>query len=110
MGAIYPASEAGNMLAVQPMPGYDAVVANSPSPQFTQILHDTNDYLQANKGAAADFNTLRDISEREANLLDEEIQAQSFYTVVSGAAGHVRGRNPGADCAGQSIWAGYGQF
>ena len=70
---------------------YDAVVANAPSSQFTQILTDTNDYLRANKGAAADFNTLRDISERENMLLDEEIQAQISTPLYLGLLGTFGG-------------------
>lgn len=97
IGAMYPASvqlriekastatEAGTSLL------YDAVAADAPTPQFTQILTDTNDYLQANKGAAADFNTLRDISEREANLLDEEIQAQVSTPLYLGLLGTFGG-------------------
>ncbi|MDO7877600.1 hypothetical protein Q5H93_22870 [Hymenobacter sp. ASUV-10] len=70
---------------------YDAVRATSASPEFTQILNDTNDYLQANKGAAADFDTLRDISEREATLLDEEIQAQISTPLYLGLLGTFGG-------------------
>jgi hypothetical protein len=70
---------------------YDAVRAAGASPAFTQILNDTNDYLQANKGAAADFDTLRDISEREATLLDEEIQAQISTPLYLGLLGTFGG-------------------
>ncbi len=70
---------------------YDAVAANAASPQFGQVLTDTNDYLRANKGAAADFNTLRDISEREANLLEEEIQAQIATPLYLGLLGTFGG-------------------
>ena len=71
---------------------YDAVrLTGEASPQFAQILHDTNDYLQANKGAAAAFDTLRDISEREANLLDEEIQAQISTPLYLGLLGTFGG-------------------
>lgn len=79
-------SEAGDSLR-----RYDAVAATAPSPQFTQILTDTNDYLQANQGAAADFNTLRDISEREANLLDDEVQAQISTPLYLGLLGTFGG-------------------
>lgn len=88
VAALYPAKES---LSVQPADGYDAVAASRVSPQFTQILHDTNDYLQANKGAAADFDTLRDISEREADLLDEEIQAQISTPLYLGLLGTFGG-------------------
>lgn len=70
---------------------YDAVQASSSGEEFTRILNDTNDYLQANKGAAADFDTLRDISEREATLLDEEIQAQISTPLYLGLLGTFGG-------------------
>ena len=70
---------------------YDAVRASAGSAQFAQILADTNDYLQANKGAAADFDALRDISERESDLLDEEIQAQIATPLYLGLLGTFGG-------------------
>ena len=83
---------AGQPLARPAAPAqYDAVAATAPSPQFAQILTDTNDYLRTNKGAAADFNNLRDISEREANLLDEEIQAQISTPLYLGLLGTFGG-------------------
>jgi hypothetical protein len=70
---------------------YDALTVNRPSPEFSQIITDTNDYLRANKGAAADFNTLRDISEREASLLDQEIEAQISTPLYLGLLGTFLG-------------------
>lgn len=40
---------------------------------FGEILHSTNDYLRKNKGAAADFSILKDISERHLEKFDNEI-------------------------------------
>lgn len=40
---------------------------------FGEILHSTNDYLLKNKGAAADFGILKDISERHLEKYDNEI-------------------------------------
>jgi len=100
VAAMYPAREALAVVPVAPddsLPdddtvGYDAVgLYGEPSLQFAQILDDTNDYLQANKGAAAAFDTLRDISEREANLLDEEIQAQISTPLYLGLLGTFGG-------------------
>ena len=88
VAALYPAREA---LAIDPTPQYDAVQAQRPSPQFARIVNDTNDYLQANKGAAANFDALRDISEREAGLLDEEIQAQISTPLYLGLLGTFGG-------------------
>lgn len=79
----------GNSSAVASQ--FDALIARHPSPEFARIVADTNDYLQANKGAAADFNTLRDISEREATLLDEEIQAQLSTPLYLGLLGTFLG-------------------
>ncbi|MGI4833200.1 MAG: hypothetical protein ACRYFK_07025 [Janthinobacterium lividum] len=70
---------------------YDALTVSGASPEFARIIADTNDYLQANKGAAADFNTLRDISEREATLLDEEMQAQLSTPLYLGLLGTFLG-------------------
>jgi hypothetical protein len=70
---------------------YDALTVSRSSPEFAQILTDTNDYLRANKGAAADFNTLRDISEREASLLDQEIEAQISTPLYLGLLGTFLG-------------------
>ena len=71
--------------------GYDALTVAAPSPEFGKVITDTNDYLQANKGAAADFNTLRDISEREAELLDAEIEAQISTPLYLGLLGTFGG-------------------
>jgi len=70
---------------------FDALTVSRSSPEFAQILTDTNDYLRANKGAAADFNTLRDISEREASLLDQEIEAQISTPLYLGLLGTFLG-------------------
>ena len=70
---------------------YDALVVRNPSKEFGEIVTDTNDYLRANKGAAADFNALRDISEREAELLDAEIEAQISTPLYLGLLGTFAG-------------------
>jgi hypothetical protein len=70
---------------------YDALTVNRPSPEFATVITDTNDYLRANKGAAADFNTLRDISEREAALLDQELEAQISTPLYLGLLGTFLG-------------------
>ena len=72
-------------------PEYDAIFVAQASPEFARIVTDTNDYLQANKGAAADFNTLRDISERETDLLDQEIEAQLSTPLYLGLLGTFLG-------------------
>lgn len=70
---------------------YDALTVDTPSAEFNRIITDTNDYLKANVGAAADFNALRDISEREAELLDAEIEAQISTPLYLGLLGTFAG-------------------
>ncbi|MFC5272000.1 hypothetical protein [Adhaeribacter terreus] len=53
----------------------DLLEVKNASPEFSEIVSDTNEYLQNNKGAAADFNILKDISERYSETLDNEVQA-----------------------------------
>ncbi|MBJ6108760.1 hypothetical protein JAO73_07060 [Hymenobacter sp. BT523] len=90
-------------VAVQPIPftaanpdrnfdvQYDALMTRDASPEFGQIIADTNEYLQNNRGAAADFGILKDISERHAEALDEEIQAQISTPLYLGLLGTFTG-------------------
>ncbi|MFD2721381.1 hypothetical protein ACFST9_21880 [Hymenobacter monticola] len=114
---MYPAAGA---VGVQPIPytaaqpeknfevQYDALIANNTSPEFGQIITDTNEYLLNNRGAAADFGILKDISERHAEALDDEIQAQITTPLYLGLLGTFTGAiiglvslvgNPFADVA-----------
>ena len=70
---------------------YDALIARDASPEFGQIITDTNEYLLNNRGAAADFGILKDISERHAEALDEEIQAQIATPLYLGLLGTFTG-------------------
>src|SRR6476661_7542289 len=93
---MYPAAGA---VGVQPIPftaaqpeknfdvQYDALIANNTSTEFGQIITDTNEYLLNNRGAAADFGILKDISERHAEALDDEIQAQITTPLYLGLMG-----------------------
>jgi len=85
IGSIQPISE------LTELQEYDALTVEDGSPEFIRIVTDTNDYLQANKGAAADFNALRDISEREADLLEQEIEAQISTPLYLGLLGTFAG-------------------
>lgn len=69
----------------------DLLVVQAPSAEFGEIVADTNEYLLNNKGAAADFNILKDISERRAEALDDEIQAQLATPLYLGLAGTFAG-------------------
>ena len=102
VGAMYPETARLGVAAVDAATGlsaagdtgthtYDALTISQASPEFARLIKDTNDYLWANKGAAADFNTLRDISEREAALLDQEIEAQISTPLYLGLLGTFLG-------------------
>ncbi|HEX8328610.1 MAG TPA: hypothetical protein VF629_13795 [Hymenobacter sp.] len=100
VSAMYPPA---GRVAVQPIPftsanpdknfevHYDALITRDASPEFSQIIADTNEYLQNNRGAAADFGILKDISERHAEALDEEIQAQIATPLYLGLLGTFTG-------------------
>lgn len=100
VAAMYPVAGA---VAVQPIPftaahpeknfdvQYDAILTRDASPEFGQIVIDTNEYLLNNRGAAADFGILKDISERHAEALDEEIQAQIATPLYLGLLGTFTG-------------------
>lgn len=101
VGEMYPAA---GQVAVQPIilprtgadgasafSSYDALVAGRTSAEFGLIINDTNEYLLNNHGAAADFGILKDISERHAESLDEEIQAQITTPLYLGLLGTFTG-------------------
>lgn len=81
----------------------DVIGAEHPSPLFAEIVADTNEYLRNNKGAAADFNILKDISERQSEVLEDEIESTvstplyigllgTFLGVIFGLSGIIFGR------------------
>jgi hypothetical protein len=74
-------------LASNPDIKYDALITEGTSVEFVHIITDTNEYLLNNRGAAADFAILKDISERHAEALDEEIQAQIATPLYLGLLG-----------------------
>ena len=67
------------------------IKADNASPEFRAILLDTNDYLRHNKGAAADFGILKDISERQSEVLDNEVQANVATPLYLGLLGTFLG-------------------
>ncbi len=83
----YTAADPDKNFAIQ----YDALITRDASPEFGQIITDTNEYLLNNRGAAADFGILKDISERHAEALDEEIQAQIATPLYLGLLGTFTG-------------------
>lgn len=58
---------------------------------FEEIVHSTNDYLRKNKGAAADFGILKDISERHLEKFENEIGNQINLPLYIGLAGTFLG-------------------
>jgi hypothetical protein len=69
----------------------DIIAADRPSPAFAEIIQDTNDYLRHNKGAAADFNILKDIAERQSEVLESEIQSTVATPLYIGLLGTFLG-------------------
>lgn len=69
----------------------DIIAAESPSPAFADIVEDTNQYLRNNKGAAADFNILQDISERQSEVLEDEIESTVSTPLYIGLLGTFLG-------------------
>jgi biopolymer transport protein ExbB/TolQ len=51
----------------------EILVGKGASENFNEVINSTNDYLIKNKGAAADFSILKDISERHLEKFDNEI-------------------------------------
>ncbi|NVO84783.1 hypothetical protein [Hymenobacter terrestris] len=76
-----------------PADAYPATLlkADNASTEFQEILLDTNDYLRHNKGAAADFGILKDISERRSQVLDNEVQANVSTPLYLGLLGTFLG-------------------
>jgi hypothetical protein len=69
----------------------DIIAAENPSPLFAGIVDDTNEYLRNNKGAAADFNILKDISERQSEVLEDEIESTVSTPLYIGLLGTFLG-------------------
>lgn len=65
--------------------------SNNFSRSFQQLLEATNLYLQKNRGAAADFNILRDISERESDAIESEIDSSVALPLYIGLLGTFGG-------------------
>ncbi len=95
VSALYPAPE--QLLIEQNFVQGGTVVADlvgvngNPSPEFATIVSATNEYLSNNSGAAADFTLIKDISERNAEALDDEIQAQIATPLYLGLLGTFLG-------------------
>ncbi|MBO3271085.1 hypothetical protein [Hymenobacter defluvii] len=69
----------------------DMIKADAASPEFTDILRDTNAYLYHNKGAASNFDILKDIAARQAQVLDNATQANVATPLYLGLLGTFLG-------------------
>ncbi|WP_187262469.1 hypothetical protein [Pontibacter beigongshangensis] len=70
---------------------FDLLEVTNPSPTFSKIIRSTNEYLKRNKGAAADFEILKDVSERHSESLDAEVQATIATPLYVGLLGTFSG-------------------
>ncbi len=64
---------------------------NSTNPVFDKILSAINVYLLKNKGATADFNLIKDITERNVDMEDEDISQTVTIPLYLGLMGTILG-------------------
>ncbi|WP_266202361.1 hypothetical protein [Pontibacter kalidii] len=83
----------------------DLIEVQNPSETFTSIIKSTNQYLRRNKGAAADFDILKDVSERYAEAMDNEVQSTIATPLYIGLLGTFSGVIIGLSSL---IWSGLG--
>ncbi|WP_018477671.1 hypothetical protein [Pontibacter roseus] len=69
----------------------DLIEVQQPSETFTKIVKSTNQYLRRNKGAAADFEILKDVAERHSDALDDEVQSTVATPLYIGLLGTFSG-------------------
>jgi hypothetical protein len=69
----------------------DLIEVQHPSETFQKIIKSTNQYLRRNKGAAADFNILKDVAERYSEALDNEVQSSIATPLYIGLLGTFSG-------------------
>lgn len=92
-------------LTDEPEATTDLIEVQSPSATFQKIINSTNEYLRLNKGAAADFNILKDVSERYSEALDNEVQSTVATPLYVGLLGTFSGVIIGLSSL---VWAGIG--
>ncbi len=81
----------------------DLIEVQQPSETFQKIIKNTNEYLKRNKGAAADFEILKDVSERYSEALDSEVQSTVATPLYVGLLGTFSGVIIGLSSL---IWSG----
>jgi hypothetical protein len=69
----------------------DLIEVQQPSETFARIIKSTNQYLRRNKGAAADFDILKDVAERYSEALDNEVQSTVATPLYIGLLGTFSG-------------------
>ncbi|MEJ8755556.1 hypothetical protein WG947_00995 [Pontibacter sp. H259] len=82
----------------------DLIEVRNPSETFSKIIKNTNEYLKRNKGAAADFDILKDVSERYSEALDAEVQSTVTTPLYIGLLGTFSGVIIGLSSL---IWSGF---
>ncbi|MBC3539704.1 hypothetical protein ACFSC6_21555 [Rufibacter sediminis] len=75
----------------EPETEVDLISVQNPSETFQDILRSTNEYLRLNKGAAADFNILKDVAERYSEAQDAEVQSTIGTPLYVGLLGTFSG-------------------
>ncbi len=83
----------------------DLIEVRNPSETFSKIIRSTNEYLKRNKGAAADFDILKDVSERYSEALEAEVQSTVSTPLYVGLLGTFSGVIIGLSSL---IWSGLG--
>ncbi|WP_207434403.1 hypothetical protein [Sabulibacter ruber] len=83
----------------------DLIEVQGSSPTFQKIINSTNEYLRLNKGAAADFNILKDVAERHSDALEAEVQSTIATPLYVGLLGTFSGVIIGLSSL---VWAGLG--
>lgn len=83
----------------------DLIDVQNPSADFQKIIQNTNEYLKRNKGAAADFDILKDVAERYSEALDTEVQSTIATPLYVGLLGTFSGVIIGLSSL---IWTGLG--
>jgi len=69
----------------------EVIIKNNMSEEFKSILKNTNKFLAENKGTAADFNMLKDISERESDKIERSIISTISVPIYLGLIGTITG-------------------
>ncbi len=90
----YPKSENLNTITdYDPISQYDKIVLNTDSgyDEFKKVIESTNNFLKRSKGSAADFNIIKDISERESDKIERAILSLIPSPIYIGLLGTMIG-------------------